>query len=423
MLPAVLLLSIALLTGGVRSFNDEDSVMRIPIRHKRKSSGNSLNNFLLKRFSNQDFEELEGANKIDVIIANNQNAEFYGEVTFGTPPQKFQMTFETGTRHILIPSENCYNCKSRRYNSSASSTYEANGKKISFPDWTKGFLSRDTVCIGGQCMAGEYFIEVTFFMGHNDKDTKADGVIGMTPSEKTTLGVNTFFQSLLEQKKISNPVFAFWFNWNSNESGELILGGVDKARYVEPITYVNLTGQNNWMINMEGVMVNSTVVACTNKCKAEINTASPFIMGGMVETDAILKPLGFSYWPIPSGKIYYMKNCTEKTMGSYPDISFVIDGKKYVFTSEDYLFMLEIDGVPHCVSYIFGVASYDFNDWIFGPAFMKKYYTAFDYGQKRLGFAEVKKEQKKKAFKWSTKRLEMYKLLRQTFGPRNVIPY
>lgn len=43
--------------------------------------------------------------------------------------------------------------------------------------------------VGEQCITGEYFIEVTFLgLGHHDKDSKVDGVIGMSPTEKTTLG-------------------------------------------------------------------------------------------------------------------------------------------------------------------------------------------------------------------------------------------
>lgn len=60
-------------------------------------------------------------------------------------------------------------------------------------------------------------------------------------------------------------------------------------------------------------------------------------------------------------------------MASYMDVTFVIDGKKYVIPSKDYLFMATAPGdITYCVSYIAGLASYDYHDWILGTPFMGK---------------------------------------------------
>lgn len=75
MLPAVLLLSIALLTSGAQNFDDDGPTMRsvcirepfllfyrIPMYRKEKSSLKSLKNYLQKKFSEADFEKVYDSN-------------------------------------------------------------------------------------------------------------------------------------------------------------------------------------------------------------------------------------------------------------------------------------------------------------------------------------------------------------------------
>lgn len=60
-------------------------------------------------------------------------------------------------------------------------------------------------------------------------------------------------------------------------------------------------------------------------------------------------------------------------MASYPDISFVIEEKKYVLTAKDYILILNgTDDVTYCVSNFAGLAIDNYYDWVLGPAFMGK---------------------------------------------------
>ena len=78
-----------------------------------------------------------------------------------------------------------------------------------------------------------------------------------TLKEKTRvpLGVKPVFNTLYEQKKVPNPVFAFWLNRNpeSELGGEITFGGVDARRYAEPITYAPVTRKAYWQFKMDKV--------------------------------------------------------------------------------------------------------------------------------------------------------------------------
>ena len=86
---------------------------------------------------------------------------------------------------------------------------------------------------------------------------------------------------------------------------------------------------------------------------------------------------------------------------------FTIDGIEYVLKPEDYVLQITDQGQTQCISAFMGLdmpESYGkgfiltiFDQintflgefWIFGDAFMGKYYTAFDFDNDRVGFAPL----------------------------------
>ncbi len=68
-----------------------------------------------------------------------------------------------------------------------------------------------------------------------------------------------------------------------------------------------------------------------------------------------------------------------------PGIAVGLGGQKYLLTAADYI----IDNSGSCILGILGI---DIPApagplWILGDVWIRKWFTVFDYGQKRLGFA------------------------------------
>lgn len=83
-------------------------------------------------------------------------------------------------------------------------------------------------------------------------------------------------------------------------------------------------------------------------------------------------------------------NCS--TLDSLPTLTFVIKGDKWVLTGKDYVLQVAEGTTTVC---IVGIMGLDLPEsmgeaFIIGDAFIKTYYTHFDVGNSRVGFARAK---------------------------------
>lgn len=240
-------------------------------------------------------------------ISNYMDAQYYGAVSIGTPPQSFLVVFDTGSSNLWIPSAKCSFLQipcdlHQKYRSGDSSTYKALGDPFAIQYGSgslSGFLSQDTVTWAGLEIKDQVFAEATKEPGIAFLFSKFDGILGMGWDTISVNGVKPPFYNAVDQGLVVENVFSFWLNRDADEGGdgeggEIVLGGVDPAHFVGEHTWLNVTREGYWQIAMDDVLLGGVSVGqCGKKgCAAIVDTGTSLLAGPTKVVEALNKRIG-----------------------------------------------------------------------------------------------------------------------------------
>jgi cathepsin D len=309
----------------------------------------------------------------------------------------FKVLFDTGSSDLWIPSRlsdpTCISClTSPQYYNSRSSTYKQNGSdfEILYGDGSGvfGFFSSDTVTIGSAEIKHQAFAEI--FEASDMEFAPFAGILGLGFPAASSYSFPIVFENMIKQKLVRNPIFSFFLNRDpgKGKDGELIFGGVDKDYYTGEFTYVPVDVPFYWQFTMNGVSIgNNPIEFCNPNCEAIADTGTTLILGPTDDIDALNNALGATL--MADGN--YGFDCN--SIDVLPDVHFNIGNNVLTLTSRQYVVINVTNDIINLTNnQIFcdsGFQPFDFPLWILGDVFIGAYYTLFDYGNQRLGFAKA----------------------------------
>jgi len=318
-----------------------------------------------------------------VPVSNFMNAQYFSEITIGTPPQSFKVIIDTGSSNLWVPSTECGSIACylhTKYDSSSSSTYKKNGTSFEIRYGSgslSGYVSEDTMTIGDLKIKNQIFAEATEEPGLAFAFGRFDGILGLGFD---TISVNKIpppFYNMIDQGLLDEPVFAFSLGDAEGESSATF-GGIDEKAYTGKMVNIPLRRKAYWEVDFDSISYGDATAELEGT-GVILDTGTSLIALPSVLADLLNKEMG-------AKKGYngqYTVECDKRD--SLPDVTFRLSGHDFSISAYDYI--LEVQG--SCISTFMGM---DFPApagplAILGDAFLRKWYSVYDLGKGTVGLA------------------------------------
>merc|ERR1711870_167005 len=247
------------------------------------------------------------------------------------------------------------NCKKTgsTYNSAASSTYAKNGQSFALQYGTgscKGFLSADTVNVGGAEITSFAFGEVTHEAADVFGQAPFDGILGMGPAKAAVDHVPMPMDQLLKQGKIKHNIFAFYLASGGKTGSTLTLGGTDSQFYTGDFSYVPVAKAAAllpyWLVSVSAIKVGgASAVSCNflTGCYMVVDTGTSVLAGPTKTVGELTSKIG-----------NVSADCSN--VDKLPSISISMAGKDFDLGPDFYVLRMKDDsGKEQCQLGIQGV--------------------------------------------------------------------
>lgn len=349
--------------------------------------------------------------RLQRMTARNGVHDFYiGRLSIGTPqPQELQVLFDTASGNVLLPHQVCKSqaCMShRRYSpwrSMTSSDINLDGKlvqpgqrlakgnvsrdatNLEFTQADLGdgtalaVLVRDKVCMGtdstGQACATMDVQAAVQLDDHPFSELPSDGIVGLGLNGLAYESDFNIFEQLVKENPKMMPQFGICFGAGA---GELYLGGHDSSKFTGAIQWFPVLHPEDgfWEVPIQAVRLGAKVIdSCADGCRGIVDTGATLLGVQNSNFEHIRSMLAAAAFPGDAG------GCTG------PDLEFDLGSLKLSFRVEDY-------AGTGCAPQLgpLNLTTPEFTGvYAFGEMMLRRYYTAFDWAERRIGFAPAAK--------------------------------
>ncbi|KAJ1552702.1 Vacuolar protease A [Cladochytrium tenue] len=359
--------------------------------------------------------------------------EFRAQVGIGTPPQYFDVIMDTGSSDFWVVSSKCDSdsCKqaTNAYNDELSSTYQdqdASSPPLEYADGTSmsGTLAIDNVSFAGLNVSSVLFTQATNYSTPGDP-TDYDGIIGLgipapsqpLPSESSTGDdsdadpsseniTGSLLRRLTTEALIQSPLVGYYIA-PGDRSGAITLGAYDSSCTADPTVGplwldVPQPSGGSWAVPLAAVQVGDAVFATADgeSTMAIFDTGTAFgllppdVLDAMAaaipsakKTPLPASPPSSSGPPAAAASYVYVVDCIAAGALDAPALQLMLPGGASLrLSAAEYVVSVALETcvvgfLPDSAGLLQG------GSLLLGNTFLKRFYTVFDAGAARVGFA------------------------------------
>ncbi|KAJ7456888.1 acid protease [Mycena latifolia] len=331
-------------------------------------------------------ERREEKRQAEPLTDEEDDEEWAGTISIGTPAQKFLIDFDTGSSDLWVPSSSCTSstCKSKsKFKAASSSTAvkKSGSFSIEYGDGStvSGPVYTDTVTVAGVKATQQFFSPVTTLSSSFSGDP-IDGILGLAFPAISNLNENPFFNTANTDGTVDANQFSFFL---ASSGSELFLGGSDDAKFSGELEFQDVDSSTGfWQITGAKAKVGSTTAV--SGFDTIIDSGTTIMYGPPAAVKKLYaKVAGSAVFDSTNG--YYSFPCD-----SPPEIAFNWGGSDWTISAANINLGTTEDGSSQCVGALAGqdIGLGD-NVWLLGDSFMKNVYTVFDFDQEAVGFAAL----------------------------------
>jgi hypothetical protein len=321
-------------------------------------------------------------------LSQISNSQYVGSVSIGSPPQQFDVIFDTGSSTLWVDSDECTSrsCQyHRKFSPVKSTTYVETdtGMTVEFGTGSiDGFFATDDFHLGDAITVRDQpFGEITTEQGQVFASGKFDGILGLSFPQLSESGFTPVFDNIIEQGLLEENKFTFYY---SDDASSLSFGVPPPELYTGDIQYIDISRELYWEVNMHDILVDgkSLGLCPDHKCRAVADTGTSLLTGPTRAVTTLLHEIG----PIDCDNLSASPNITYILSDDKGQYEFPFSGHEYVSVS------LFGNGCRP------GMMALDIEKprgplFILGDVFMRKYISVYsrDGARPQLGMALARK--------------------------------
>jgi hypothetical protein len=322
---------------------------------------------------------------------------YFGSVTVGTPPQSFEVVFDSGSGNLVVPSSDCnseacvshkrydqYSSTSARRVSCASNeaplvqgSGSSPSEDVSITFGTGEIVGKcieDQVCLGNVCYAGS-LVAATYETMAPFVTFDFDGVLGLSLPAMSHHPKFNVMETLKGTQQLHQTLFTVFFSSSDSEVSEITLGSINNEHMASDLHWVPVSRNTGyWEVEVMDITLDNHPQELCQGCYVAVDSGTSELAGPSAVIQELAEKLGV------------MSDCSN--FDSLPQVGFLVHGqilnldpKEYVDQSGD---GCEVSLMPLDVPPPRGPL------FVFGIPFMEKFYTVYDNVNRQVGFAVAK---------------------------------